>query len=60
VKHFSRHLLVGAITAAPLLVTWFVFDLLLGWLSKLGAPGLAALAATLRPAYPDLARSRAG
>ncbi|MFN9774760.1 MAG: DUF502 domain-containing protein [Burkholderiales bacterium] len=55
-KHFSRHLLVGAITAAPLLVTWFVFDLLLGWLSKLGAPGLAALAATLRPAYPDLAR----
>jgi uncharacterized membrane protein len=56
VKHFSRHLLVGAITAAPLLVTWFVFDLLLGWLSKLGAPGLAALAATLRPAYPDLAR----
>jgi uncharacterized membrane protein len=48
--------LVGAITAAPLLVTWFVFDLLLGWLSKLGAPGLAALAATLRPAYPDLAR----
>jgi uncharacterized membrane protein len=56
VKHLSRHLLVGAITAAPLLVTWFVFDLLLGWLSKLGAPGLAALAATLRPAYPDLAR----
>jgi uncharacterized membrane protein len=56
VKHFSRHLLVGAITAAPLLVTWFVFDLLLGWLSKLGAPGLAALAAPLRPAYPDLAR----
>lgn len=55
-KHLSRHLLVGAITAAPLLVTWFVFDLLLGWLSKLGAPGLAALAATLRPAYPDLAR----
>lgn len=56
VKNLSRHLLVGAITAAPLLVTWFVFDLLLGWLSKLGAPGLAALAATLRPAYPDLAR----
>jgi uncharacterized membrane protein len=56
VKHLSRHLLVGAITAAPLLVTWFVFDLLLGWLSKLGAPGLAALAVTLRPAYPDLAR----
>jgi len=56
VKHLSRHLLVGAITAAPLLVTWFVFDLLLGWLSKLGAPGLAALAATLRPAYPELAR----
>jgi uncharacterized membrane protein len=56
VRHLSRHLLVGAITAAPLLVTWFVFDLLLGWLSKLGAPGLAALAATLRPAYPDLAR----
>ena len=55
-RHLSRHLLVGAFTAAPLLVTWFVFDLLLGWLSKLGAPGLAARAATLRPAYPDLAR----
>ncbi len=55
-KHLSRHLLVGALTAAPLLVTWFVFDLLLGWLSRLGAPGLAALAATLRPAYPELAR----
>ena len=55
-RHLSRHLLVGALTAAPLLVTWFVFDLLLGWLSRLGAPGLAALAATLRPASPDLAR----
>ena len=55
-RHLSRHLLVGAITAAPLLVTWFVFDLLLGWLSRLGAPGLAALAATLRPASPELAR----
>ena len=54
-KHLSRHLLVGTITAAPLLVTWFVFDLLLGWLSRLGAPGVAALSGTLRPAYPELA-----
>lgn len=51
-----RYLLVGLITAAPLAVTWIVFELLLGQLSRLGAPWVAALAATLRPTYPDLAR----
>ncbi len=51
-----RYVLVGLITVAPLVVTWFVFELLLGQLSRLGAPWVAALAATLRPAWPDLAQ----
>jgi uncharacterized membrane protein len=55
-KFSPRYLIVGLITVAPLVVTWFVFELLLGQLSRLGAPWVAALAATLRPAYPDLAR----
>jgi uncharacterized membrane protein len=55
-----RHLLVGLITVAPLAVTWFVFELLLGWLSRLGAPWVWALSAGLRPAYPGLADWLAG
>lgn len=51
-----RYVLVGLITVAPLVVTWFVFELLLGQLSRLGAPWVSALAVTLRPAYPDLAQ----
>jgi len=50
-----RNVLVGLITLAPLIVTWFVFDFLLRQLSRLGTPGVQALAGTLRPLYPDLA-----
>lgn len=50
-----RFVLVGAITAAPLIVTWVIFDFLLRQLSRLGQPAMLALATTLRPVFPDLA-----
>lgn len=54
-RNAPRFVLVGAITAAPLIVTWIIFDFLLAQLSRLGSPAMLALAGTLRPMYPDLA-----
>lgn len=50
-----RYLLIGLITAAPLWVTWLVFDFLLTQLSKLGTPWVNAVARALSPAFPALA-----
>ncbi|MCW5633260.1 MAG: DUF502 domain-containing protein [Rubrivivax sp.] len=55
-RHTRRHLLVGVVTAAPLLVTWVVFDFLFMQLSRLGAPAVAGLARTLRPWSEPLAQ----
>lgn len=46
---FMRHILIGFFTAAPLWVTWLVFDFLFGLLAKIGAPPLKALARLIRP-----------
>ncbi|MCS6944965.1 MAG: DUF502 domain-containing protein [Sutterellaceae bacterium] len=54
-RHTPRYLLLGVITAAPLWVTWLVFDFLLSQLSRLGSPWLHALAAALRRMSPALA-----
>jgi uncharacterized membrane protein len=58
-RHTPRYLLIGVITAAPLWVTWLVFDFLLTLLSRLGSPWINALAAGLRRASPALADSLA-
>jgi len=56
-RHTPRYLLIGVITAAPLWVTWLVFDFLLTLLSRLGSPWINAFAAGLRRVSPALADS---
>lgn len=58
-RHTPRYLLIGVFTAAPLWVTWLVFDFLLTLLSRLGSPWINALAAGLRRVSPALADSLA-
>jgi uncharacterized membrane protein len=53
--HFWRHALIGLITFAPLWVTWLVIDIVVGYLSRAGRPGVAALAGGLRPMSPAAA-----
>ena len=53
-RQTPRYLLIGLITAAPLWVTWLVFDFLLTQLSKAGTPWVTALARTLRAVSPRL------
>lgn len=58
-RHTPRYLLIGVFTAAPLWVTWLVFDFLLTLLSRLGSPWINAFAAGLRRVSPALADSLA-
>jgi uncharacterized membrane protein len=50
-----RYLLIGVVTAAPLVVTWLVFDFLLTQLSRIGTPLVNGLGRALRPVFPGLA-----
>jgi uncharacterized membrane protein len=54
-RDVRRYLLIGVVTAAPLWVTWLVFDFLLTQLSKLGLPLVNAVAVALQPLFPGLA-----
>jgi uncharacterized membrane protein len=51
-----RLLLIGLLTAMPLVVTWLVFSFLFGQLSRVGAPGVLALSRALAPMAPDAAQ----
>jgi len=53
--HLFRYLLIGFFTAAPLWVTWLVFDFLFGLLASTGAPFIKTLARLLRPLSDTLA-----
>ncbi len=55
-RQTPRYLLIGVITAAPLWVTWLVFDFLFTQLSRLGTPWVNAMARTLRAFSPPLAQ----
>lgn len=55
IKHTRRYLIVGVLTAAPLWVTWLVFDFLFSQLSKMGIPWVVALARALRGPAPGVA-----
>ncbi len=55
VKNTPRYLVVGVLTAAPLLVTWLVFDFIFTRLSKMGEPWVVGLARASRRNYPALA-----
>jgi len=45
----ARYMLIGFFTAAPLWVTWLVFDFLLGVLARVGRPLLRAAAGLITP-----------
>ncbi|MFP5406149.1 MAG: DUF502 domain-containing protein [Gammaproteobacteria bacterium] len=51
-----RLLLIGLLTAMPLVVTWLVFSFLFGQLSRVGGPGVLALSRALYPMAPDAAQ----
>lgn len=54
IKHTRRYLIVGVLTAAPLMVTWFVFDFIFTQMSHLGMPLVSGLARVLRPYSYDV------
>jgi len=47
--HIGRYLLIGALTVAPLWVTWLVFEFVLKILAQMGEPLLKGLARAIRP-----------
>ncbi|HET7843240.1 MAG TPA: DUF502 domain-containing protein [Xanthomonadales bacterium] len=48
----QRYLITGALTLLPLWLTWIVFSFVLGLLSGISAPWIAAIAAPLATAFP--------
>lgn len=54
-RSLRRYLLVGLLTAAPLWITWLVFDFLFTLLSRAGQPWVNALARFARKSFPVLA-----
>lgn len=55
IKHTRRYLIVGVLTAAPLWVTWLVFDFIFSQLSKLGAPWVIGLSRAVQRNSPVVA-----
>jgi uncharacterized membrane protein len=51
----GRYILIGLLTAAPLVITWWIVSFLFTQLSKLGAPLVRAVSLGVRPRYPQLA-----
>jgi len=53
--HIGRYVLIGALTVAPLWVTWLVFQFVLKMLAQMGEPMLRGLARAVRPHSDTLA-----
>jgi uncharacterized membrane protein len=49
----QRYLITGLLTLLPLWLTWVVFKFVLGMLSGISAPGIAAVATGLATAFPN-------
>lgn len=47
--HIGRYVLIGALTVAPLWITWLVFEFVLKMLAQMGEPLLRGLARAVRP-----------
>ncbi|SET20148.1 Uncharacterized membrane protein [Nitrosomonas marina] len=47
--HVGRYVLIGALTVAPLWITWLVFEFVLKMLAQMGEPLLRGLARAVRP-----------
>jgi uncharacterized membrane protein len=54
-KHIRRYLIVGLLTAAPLWVTWLVFDFIFSQLSRMGVPWVIALSRATQRTSPAVA-----
>jgi uncharacterized membrane protein len=55
----GRYLLVGVLTAAPLVITWLIVDFLFRQLSSVGRPIVNMVAGALNPGNPAAARAMA-
>jgi uncharacterized membrane protein len=53
--HLTRYVVIGALTLAPLWVSWLVLNFILGLLYRLGSPGVGAMAKIVRPVSGTLA-----
>jgi uncharacterized membrane protein len=53
--HIGRYVLIGALTVAPLWVTWMVFEFLLKILARTGEPLLRGVARAVRPQSDTIA-----
>ena len=51
----GRHILIGVLTAAPLIITWLIVSFLFAQLSGIGEPWVRGIARGLQPRYPELA-----
>lgn len=55
-RHSQRYLLAGALTAIPLIVTWWVFEFFLKQLSNVGKPTVKVIAIAVGEYSPTLER----
>jgi uncharacterized membrane protein len=54
-KSIGRYILIGLLTAAPLVITWWIVSFLFAQLSHIGAPLVRGVARGIHPGYPELA-----
>ncbi len=54
-RAISRTILIGLLTAAPLIITWLIVTFLFDQLSHIGLPWVRGVAYGLRPRYPAVA-----
>lgn len=52
--HAQRYLLTGILTIIPIWITWWVFEIVLGQLTRAGKPGVWALSRAIRDDLPIL------
>jgi uncharacterized membrane protein len=51
----GRYILIGLLTAAPLVITWWIVSFLFAQLSHIGEPLVRGVATGIRPRYPEWA-----
>jgi uncharacterized membrane protein len=55
VRLLGRYILIGLLTAAPLVITWWIVSFLFVQLSKLGEPLVRGVSMGIRTSYPEVA-----
>lgn len=55
IQSVGRYIVIGVITAAPLIVTWLIVDFLFGQLSRIGRPWVRTISRAVAPEHPLLA-----